>query len=61
VIRAVLDTNALASGAVASSGTLAMLIDAWQNGDFSVIISFAILHELERTLSKPYFALCRDI
>jgi putative PIN family toxin of toxin-antitoxin system len=55
--RVVLDTNILASGAVASpDGTLATIIDAWQDHPFEVIVSQAILAELERTLASPYFA-----
>lgn len=55
--RVVLDTNILASGAVASpGGTLATIIDAWQDHQFEVIVSQAILAELERTLTIPYFA-----
>lgn len=55
MIRAVLDTNTLASGAVAPGGTLAAIIDAWRNGAFEVVISTEILVELEHTLQKPYF------
>ena len=53
--RVVLDTNILASGAIASRGTLVHIMDAWQNGNFSLIVSLPILTELERTFEKPYF------
>ncbi len=54
--RVVLDTNTLASGAVApAGGTLATIIDRWQTGKLTVVISAFILRELERTLAKPYF------
>jgi putative PIN family toxin of toxin-antitoxin system len=53
--RVVLDTNALASGAIAFQGTLASIIDAWRSGEFSLFVSPPILTELERTLEKPYF------
>jgi len=57
VTRVVLDTNILASGAVAPpGGTLAKIIDSWQNNHFEVVASQAILTELERTLANPYFA-----
>jgi len=56
VIRAVLDTNTLASGIVAAGGTIAVVIDAWLvRGLYSVVLSPEILDELERTLRKPYF------
>jgi putative PIN family toxin of toxin-antitoxin system len=55
VITAVLDTNTLASGAIAETGTLARIIEAWRTGTFTVIVSLPILRELERTLRKPYF------
>ncbi len=55
-MRVVLDTNTLAAGAVApAGGTLATIIDLWQAGRLTVIISTYILQELERTLAKPYF------
>ena len=53
--RVVLDTNALASGAIAFQGTLASIIDAWRSGEFSLFVSPPILAELERTLEKSYF------
>jgi putative PIN family toxin of toxin-antitoxin system len=53
--RVVLDANILASGAIAPTGTLASILDAWRSGKFSVIVSEPILQELERTLQKPYF------
>jgi putative PIN family toxin of toxin-antitoxin system len=56
MIQVVLDANTLASGAVApSGGTLATIIDLWQRGLFSVVISIPILRELGRTFSDPYF------
>jgi putative PIN family toxin of toxin-antitoxin system len=54
-MRVVLDANILASGAIAATGTLSRIIDAWRSGTFSVIVSAPILEELERTFQKPYF------
>lgn len=57
MLRAVLDTNVLASGAVAQQGTtLARLIDAIGEGRFELAISEPMLVELRRTLTRPYFA-----
>jgi putative PIN family toxin of toxin-antitoxin system len=56
VIRAVLDTNILASGAIARRGTIAAILDAWRGQAFTLIVSQVILAELGRTLQNPYFA-----
>jgi putative PIN family toxin of toxin-antitoxin system len=55
VIRAVLDTNVLASGAIASTGPPAAIIEAWNRREVQVILSTWIFRELGRTLGKPYF------
>jgi putative PIN family toxin of toxin-antitoxin system len=55
VIRVVLDTNVLASGLVATGGTLAEVIQRWEVARFDLVVSHHILEELERTLAKPYF------
>lgn len=55
-MRVVLDTTTLASGAVApAGGTLATIIDAWQDGRLTVVVSPPILEELTRTLANSYF------
>lgn len=56
MIRVVLDTNVLASGAIATSGAVAEILDAWNHYDVQVVLSDWILRELARTLSKPYFS-----
>ena len=58
MIRAVLDTNVLASGLVRSNPQAApvQLLDAWRDQRFELIYSDEILSELERTLQSPYFA-----
>lgn len=56
MIRAVLDTNILASGAIARRGTIAAILDAWRGQAFTLIVSQVILAELGRTLQNPYFA-----
>jgi putative PIN family toxin of toxin-antitoxin system len=56
VIVAVFDTNVLASGAIATGGPIAFLIEAWQSGRVRPVISAHIFGELERALSNPYFA-----
>jgi putative PIN family toxin of toxin-antitoxin system len=55
VIRAVFDTNVLASGAIAIAGPVAALIDAWRRGEVEIVVSSHILGELDRALSNAYF------
>ncbi len=47
-----LDTNVLVSGLFAHRGTLAKLLDLWQQDRFEVAVSVAILAEIDRTLHK---------
>lgn len=53
----VLDTNVLASGFVRGSKDSApvLIMDAWREELFELVISAPILSELAATLSSPYF------
>ncbi len=51
--RAVLDTNVIVSGLIASKGTPAELLTAWRNRRFDLVIGPAILREIERVLRLP--------
>jgi uncharacterized protein len=58
MIRAVLDTNVLASAIAGFSlgvSTPAQLLHQWRAERFSLIISGYIEDELRRTLARPYF------
>ena len=58
MIRAVLDTNVLASGALGLTGGVtppALLLHQWRAGRFRLIISNYIEEELGTTLAQPYF------
>jgi putative PIN family toxin of toxin-antitoxin system len=56
MIRAVLDTNVLASAAIAHPGTtLATILDTVVANRFDLAISEYILVELRRTLTTPYY------
>jgi putative PIN family toxin of toxin-antitoxin system len=57
VIRAVLDTNVLASGFVgfATDRPPGRLLHLWQDQRFELVISADILTELIRTFATPYF------
>ena len=57
MIRAVLDTNVLASAAIARPGTtLATILDSVVANRFELAVSEYILVELRRTLATPYYA-----
>lgn len=57
MIKAVLDTNVLASGflRINPGAPPAQLIDAWLAGAFELLTSDVILGELGDTLASPYF------
>ena len=56
MIRVVLDTNVLASGALVSDSPVTRVIDAWLcDARFVVLVSEEMLDELDRAFRKPYF------
>jgi uncharacterized protein len=55
MIRAVLDTNVLASGASNAKGPSGLLFLAWRRRGFSLVTSEHILAELDATLDDRYF------
>jgi len=58
MIRAVLDTNVLASGALGFTGGVtppALLLHQWRAGRVRLIISDYIEEELRKTFAQPYF------
>lgn len=55
MIKAVLDTNVLASGFANPGAPPGRLLVAWLTGIFELVIADGILIELERTFHKPYF------
>lgn len=52
-MRAVLDPNVIISAALALTGAPAQLLRAWQRGAFELVVSDALLRELERALAYP--------
>lgn len=59
MIRAVFDANVVASGIVganSSRSTPGELFRRWRRQELTIVTSTHILHEVERTLVKPYFA-----
>lgn len=55
MIVAVLDTNVLVSAFPAHGTVPAILIDAWRQGAFHLVISEHILEELSETWRDPYW------
>ena len=58
MITAVLDANVLVSGFVAGrpDSAVALVLDAWRAGRYSLIISEHLLAEVIQTFADPYFA-----
>jgi uncharacterized protein len=53
MIRAVIDTNLVVSYLLTQSATLSRLIDHWERGNFSYVISPALLRELREVVYRP--------
>lgn len=53
MLRAVLDPNVLISATLSSAGAPAELVRRWLDGEFELIVSTALLHELDRALAYP--------
>jgi len=53
VRRAVLDTNVIVSGIIVGKGPPAALLAAWRERRYDLVISGAILEEVERVLRLP--------
>ena len=52
-MRAVLDPNVIISGLLSPTGTAARVLRAWESGEFELVVSTALLEELERALTYP--------
>ncbi len=52
-MRAVFDPNVIISAALSPAGAPAGVLLAWQQGAFELVVSAALLAELERALSYP--------
>lgn len=55
-MRAVLDPNVLVSAVLSRAGTPAALVRAWLDGAYELVVSPALLDELERVLAYPKIA-----
>jgi uncharacterized protein len=52
-VRAVLDPNILIAALLSRSGAPAQIINRWLGGAFELVVSEALLSELERALAYP--------
>ena len=52
-MRAVLDANVIISALLSRSGSPAVVLRAWQDGQFELIVSPLLLAELARALAYP--------
>lgn len=52
-MRAVLDPNVLVSALLSRRGAPAQVLERWLAGEFELVVSEALLAELERTLAYP--------
>lgn len=52
-MRAVLDPNILVSAVISTQGAPAELLRRWLAGDYELVVSDALLDELERVLAYP--------
>lgn len=55
-MRAVLDPNVIISAVLSRSGTPANLMRTWLDGGYELVVSPALLDELERVLDYPKIA-----
>jgi len=53
MLRTVIDTNVIVSGVISKKGPPAQLLDAWSDHVFDLVISAAIISEIQRVLSEP--------
>ena len=53
MLKAVLDTNVIVSGAITDSGAPFEVLKRWRNGEFVLVMSEAILEEIDRVLHYP--------
>ncbi|MGH9071413.1 MAG: putative toxin-antitoxin system toxin component, PIN family [Acidimicrobiales bacterium] len=57
-MRAVLDVNVIVSATLSRGGTPALLLRAWLEGAYELVVSPALLEELHGVLDYPRIASC---
>lgn len=61
MLRVVLDTNVIISGAITDHGAPFHILKNWENGDFILIVSEPILQEVERVFHYPRIKVKRHL
>lgn len=56
MLRVVLDPGVLVSGLLVAEGPPGRLVDLWREGEFELVVSDALLDELEEVLLRPHLA-----
>jgi uncharacterized protein len=54
-MRVILDTNVLLSGLLIAQGAPAKLLDAWEQGAFTLVACDELIVELRKVASRPFF------
>jgi putative PIN family toxin of toxin-antitoxin system len=55
LLRIVVDSNVLVSAVISTGGPPAEVLDRWRNADFDLVVSAALLAEVEKVLLRPKF------
>jgi putative PIN family toxin of toxin-antitoxin system len=56
MLRVVVDPGVLIAGLISRDGTPARILLRWRDGEFDLVVSPALVSELERILSRPKFS-----
>jgi predicted nucleic acid-binding protein len=57
-VRALLDVNVLVAGLLSRTGSPAVLLGKWLEGEFELVISDLLLEELQKTVARPKIRRC---
>jgi len=60
VLRVVLDPGVLVSGFITAEGPPGRIVDFWRRGVFELVVSDALLGELQHELQRPHLAVRVD-
>jgi uncharacterized protein len=56
MLRVVVDPGVLIAGLISPRGTPARVLLRWREGEFDVVVSPALIEELDRVLARPKFS-----
>lgn len=60
-MRALLDANVLIAALLSRTGAPAQLLGRWLEGEFELVVTEHLLHELRATLARPKFRHLPDV